>query len=268
MAASVRALCGYFPSLQESSTLTLRQEQNLLYLEYRINDGRIVCRRQDAELTLGVLCNVFWHCFGQRWCPLEVHFEHPAPRTGSEQSKLLQAPIYFSQPSNALVFRRGDLNAVMHSADPYLLSLLEPLLQERQRKVRSDDLVGMVCRGIERRFSGGEPSLSQVAHDLGMSRRILQRNLQERAVAYSDLVRGVRRDLATRYLAEPHIPLTEIAFMLGYSELSAFSRAFRQWTGLPPRRYRNQSAEMQRGTKAGSQPADHPKAWSLISAEI
>ncbi len=73
-----------------------------------------------------------------------------------------------------------------------------------------------------------------------MSSWTLHRRLRDLNVSFNDLVRGARRELALRYVAEPHIALTEIAFLLGYSELSAFSRAFHQWTGMSPVRYRRE----------------------------
>lgn len=71
-----------------------------------------------------------------------------------------------------------------------------------------------------------------------MSEPSLYRALRSRGVEFSELVRALRRELALGYLAEPHLSLTEIALLLGYSELSAFSRAFRAWTGLSPAAWR------------------------------
>jgi AraC-like DNA-binding protein len=210
-------------------------------LEYQVRDGRIACRRQDAELSIGMFCNVFWHCLGRAWRPLEIHFEHPRPLDGHEHARLFEVPVYFARPANAIVFRRSDLDANMGSADAYLLSVLEPMLRERRARANADDLEGLVRRTIERGFSGGGPTIDHVARELGMTSRTLHRRLQERGLAFNDMVRGLRRDLALRYLATPHIPLTEIAFLLGYSELSAFSRAFHQWSGVAPMRYRKQS---------------------------
>ena len=147
--------------------------------------------------------------------------------------------MFFSQRTNSLVFRRRDLDAVMRGHDPYLFALIEPFMAGRQaRQGRSDDLIGLVRHEIETRFGDGSPQLGKVAGALGMTSWTLQRRLKELDVNFNDLVRAARRELALRYVAEPHIPLTEIAFLLGYSELSAFSRAFRQWTGMAPARYR------------------------------
>ena len=86
-------------------------------------------------------------------------------------------------------------------------------------------------------------TMDELAAELGMSSWTLHRRLRDLNVSFHDLVRGARRELALRYVAEPHIALTEVAFLLGYSELSAFSRAFRQWTGMSPVRYRRHRLE-------------------------
>ena len=239
MAAALRNLAVYFPAHQQNSTFAVREEDELLLLDYQITDGRIVDRRQDAELSLGMFRNIFRHCHGGRWRPVEVHFEHPRPIDGKEHETLFDAPVFFSQRTNSLVFRRRDLDAVIRGHDPYLFALIEPYMAGRQaRQGRSDDLIGLVRHEIEARFGHGNPQLGKVASALGLTSWTLQRRLKELDVNFNDLVRAARRDLALRYVAEPHIPLTEVAFLLGYSELSAFSRAFRQWTGMAPARYR------------------------------
>ena len=77
-------------------------------------------------------------------------------------------------------------------------------------------------------------TLEEAAEALSISPWKLQRRLAEAGVTFKDLVEGTRRKLALTYLKQPHLPLTEIAFLLGYSELSAFSRAFHRWAGVPP----------------------------------
>ncbi len=239
MAAALRNLATYFPAHQQNSTFAVREEGDLLLLDYQITDGRIVDRRQDAELSLGMFRNIFRHCHGARWRPVEIHFEHPAPIDGREHETLFDAPVFFSQRTNSLVFRHADLDAVMRGNDPYLFALIEPYMAGRQvSRGRSNDLIGQVRHEIEQQLSGGNPQLGKVAVALGVTSWTLQRRLRSLDVNFNDLVRAARRDLAMRYVAEPHIPLTEIAFLLGYSELSAFSRAFRQWTGMAPARYR------------------------------
>jgi AraC-like DNA-binding protein len=139
----------------------------------------------------------------------------------------------------------------MPDPDSYLFSLLEPFMRGRQRRARADDLIGLVRQKIETHFGSGDPGIKKIAAELGMSCWTLHRRLRELNVSFHDLVRGARRELALRYVAEPHIALTEVAFLLGYSELSAFSRAFRQWTGLSPARYRRYRLERRTAEAAG-----------------
>ena len=222
------------------STLAMHQDRDVMTLEYQINDGRIGSRRQDAELSLGMFCNVFYHALGKQWTPLEIHFEHPRPWNPREHEDLFDAPVFFSQPTNAILFRRRDMDVLMPEPDPYLFSLLEPMMSGRRRRAIPGDLVGLVQQKIEAHLGHADALLTKVAQDLGMSSWTLHRRLRDLNVSFSDLLRGTRRQLAMRYVAEPHIPLTEIALLLGYSELSAFSRAFHQWAGMSPARYRRE----------------------------
>src|SRR6185312_5117532 len=142
MAAGLRALVDYMPAHQQNTTMALRRERDLLYLDYQITDGRISRRRQDSELSLGMFCNIFHHCHGKHWTPLEIHFEHPQPLDGREHETLFGAPVFFAQPTNSIVFPERDLDAPMPDPDSYLFSLLEPFMRGLQRRACSDDLVG------------------------------------------------------------------------------------------------------------------------------
>jgi AraC-like DNA-binding protein len=241
MLAGLRALIEYFPAHQQNTTLAVREEGDLLHLDYQITDGRIGRRRQDAELSLGMFRNIFQHCHGRGWAPLEIHFEHPGPVDWHEHETLFDAPVFFSQPTNTMLFRRRDLDAPMPAPDLGLFTLLEPFMRGRRQRASVDDLVGLVRQKIEAHFGTGDPSIKKVAAELGLTSWTLHRRLRDRNVSFHDLVRGARRELALRYVGQPHIPLTEVAFLLGYSELSAFSRAFRLWTGMAPARFRRHS---------------------------
>jgi AraC-like DNA-binding protein len=239
MASGLRNLCEYFPAHQQGSTLALRQEGELLHLDYQIHDPSISRKRQDAELSLGMFTNIFRHCYGARWKPLEIHFEHSRPSEPKEHEALIEAPVIFSQRINSIVFRRSDLEGVMPNPDPYLFSLIEPFMRKRRTRPRPDDLVAMVRQKIETHFDNGNPRIKKVASELGLTSWTLHRRLRELDLSFQELVRDARRQLALRYLSEPALPVTEVALMLGYSELSAFTRAFRQWTGMSPARYRH-----------------------------
>ncbi|GAB5470129.1 MAG: AraC family transcriptional regulator [Rhodospirillales bacterium] len=243
LGAGLRNLNHYFPAHQDSSLLGLEEEGDLLWLTYQIVDPRIERRRQDAELSLGMFCNVLRAALGPDWRPLEIHFEHRKPDAPGEHERRFGAPARFSQRTNAIGFRRSALAAPMPGCDPYLFALIEPFLAERQAaRGGPGDLIATLRQEIKLRLGEGSTSLGTLAKRMGISTAALQRQLREAGVAYNDLLRATRQELALRYVRETDMPLTEIALAVGYSELSAFSRAFRAWTGLSPQRFRREAA--------------------------
>ncbi|HQU74165.1 MAG TPA: helix-turn-helix transcriptional regulator, partial [Calditrichia bacterium] len=100
------------------------------------------------------------------------------------------------------------------------------------------DLAGRVRGQVSQALSEGVPRISDVAGQLGMSGRTLQRKLADQGYSYQSLVDEARRHLAGQLLRETDYALVEVAFMTGFSEQSAFSRAFKRWEGQTPRSYR------------------------------
>src|SRR5262245_32761286 len=113
----------------------------------------------------------------------------------------------------------------------------------RGAKERSDirvpsDFVAKVTRMVVSMLSTGDGNVERVADRLGVSRRTLQRRLRDCGAVFNDIVTNTRLELSSLYLGDASLTLTEVAFRLGYSDLSAFSRAFRRWTGRSPIRFR------------------------------
>jgi AraC-like DNA-binding protein len=211
-------------------------------LYYRIHDARIEHRQQDAELSLGMFCNVFRHVLGPDWSPLEVCFEHGNGSKTGEHERMFGAPVRFGRRTNAIAFKRADLDAPMPEQDPYLFSIVESFLRSRcQLHEDPTDFAAVVHEQIKLHMRETAPVIADIAAILGISDRAFQRRLKRHRLTYHDLLRAVRRELALKYMRDPDIPLTDIAMMVGYPELSAFSRAFRAWTGMSPQRYRRTS---------------------------
>jgi AraC-like DNA-binding protein len=133
-----------------------------------------------------------------------------------------------------LEFDPRDLERPGPGADRSLLPIVEQHLDKLLESRSGAGLVQDVRTVLAEMLCDGSPNVRSVARRLGMSVRTLQRRLEEHEVVFRDLVQGVRRELADRYLAERDANLTEVAFLLGYSELSSFDRAFRRWTGSTP----------------------------------
>ncbi len=240
LGASLECLVGLFRYHQESSVMQLRVDTDgLARLEYQITDPSIIERRQDAELSLGMFLNVVRECCGVHWSPEEVHFEHPKPENAREHEVAFGAPVYFSQRTNALLFRPGDLERPMPSRDLRLLAVMQTCLEQLGSRPSQDDmLLDRIRTAVRMRLPEGCPSLKQIADELRAPVSVIHQDLSAAGLTYKEMVEEVRRDLALSYTRQQHLPLSEIAMLLGYSELSAFSRAFRRWTGTAPREYR------------------------------
>ena len=245
LGSALETLTGLFCYQQGSSFLRcVKRKDGLLRLEYQIIAPEIVARRQDAELSLGMFLNVIRECCGPKWAPEEVHFEHPRPQAWKEHEEAFDAPVYFSQPTNALIFRADIMERPMPARDPQLLSVMQTCMERLGPPSQAaDGLFDSIRSAIRMRLAGGYPSLDQIAHDLRISPGAVQRELSDHNVTYKDAVETTRRQLAELYLQQRQLPLTEIALLLGYSELSAFSRAFTRWTGTSPRHYRRVKTE-------------------------
>lgn len=212
-------------------------------LSYQITDPTIVRRRQDSEFTIGFILNLLREITqNPQLVPERVDFEHEMPVDLSLHHEVLACPMHFKQPDNRLYFPRELLDHPVRTADPRMFQALESFLeQQRQSRVLASDLLGQLSYHIASSLSSGGANLEMVAKSMGMSSRTLQRRLAAHQVEFKLLVEEVRRSLAEAYVTRAEYSLTEVALLLGYAEISSFSRAFRRWTQVSPQQYRLQA---------------------------
>ena len=234
---------------QQRSLLRVVRQRDLSRIEYCIWDPAVSARRQDAESSLGMFLNILRHALGNQWAPEEVHFEHARPDSWTEHERRLGAPAFFSRPCNALVLRTRDLDTPMPRADAHLLALLKHNLTHMGlAKTENTSIVDRAAAVIRERLSEGEPSLDDVSRVLDLPNWTLQRRLRGHGCTYQELLIEVRRELALGYLRDPYIQISELAFLLGYSEISAFSRAFHRWLDMSPSEWRRGYLETRRAS--------------------
>ena len=119
-----------------------------------------------------------------------------------------------------------------------MATTFDEILATQLKALVDNDLVTRCRTYLLETFSSGDPVEADLATAMGLSQRSLQRHLQHLGWSYKRLVEDTRMDLARRYLADPRRSLTEIAFLLGFSEQSAFSRSFKRWLGQSPSDFR------------------------------
>lgn len=166
--------------------------------------------------------------------PLEVWFRHGAA-DASEYRRLLGAPVKFGARDDRFILARNDLSQPLPSANPALLAVFEQHAEQLLNDLGSrQTAVGRVSGIIAGRLRGRVPAIGEVASEMAMSARNLQRALQAEDRTFQQVLDDVRSALARRYLAEPSNSVSQVAFLLGFSEAAAFHRAFKRWTGLTP----------------------------------
>ena len=229
-----------FNVFQKNSLLRLTQNNDICCLEYRLLDGDIRDRRQDAEVTIGMLNNVLRRALGPRWSPLEVHFQHPALVDALRHRDAYHCDVSFQRQSNFIFFRASCLDTPMPDADPVLHGItLDAIAQlSGNNGLQGLSVTQRVRSEVVDLLPTGELSLDQVAERLLQSPRTLQRALSAENQSFKTIVEVTRQELADYYLSYDQLSLSEVAFRLGYSELSAFTRAFMRWKNVPPSQWR------------------------------
>lgn len=175
--------------------------------------------------------------------PVAVHLAHPAPADRSPHEHLFAAPLHFAAARSELVFLRGELARPALAGDPELGRLLVRHADERLARLPGEaTLIDRVRQAVAAGLEDGAPEAPTVARALGLSERSFFRRLREQGTSFHALVEQVRRERALQHMRDPRLSLSQIAFLLGYSEVSAFHRAFRRWTGESPSAHRRAGA--------------------------
>ena len=164
------------------------------------------------------------------------------PAGGSEHTRVFGAPVSFGRPTNAFVIEREFLERQVPAADDRLYPILKRYLDQVLAEMpREDGLARRGPTGGRRVDAQRRPEAHAGGGKVAMGPRTLQRRLREHGVDFKWLVDDTRRRFSLNYLRDRTHTLSEIAYLLGYSEVSAFNRAFRRWTGSTPSDYRRRA---------------------------
>jgi AraC-like DNA-binding protein len=227
----------------QAAVTSFNIEGQWAYLRYRVSDSDVDSPRQHNEYTMALVLNTVRLMVGSDWRPQEIHFAHRTPPQTSEHNRIFGAPVLFGHPTNALVAERELVQRQVPAADPQLCRILQRYLEHVLANMpREDKMLATVRKAIAETMREGDPTIARVAKNLALSPRTLERGLKERGTRFKNLMDDTRRRFAINYLKGRDHTLTQIAFLLGYSEVSAFNRAFKRWTGTTPLKYRQTRA--------------------------
>lgn len=221
--------------------IEVRRSRGAVAIGYR-HRGRIAPerRRQECEQMLAAILGFVRDALAAPVRPIEVRFEHRPPPDRSEYDRLFQAPVLFDAPATEIVFDAELLRAPIAEADPVLGALVRDQAEAAlAARADTESLAERIRRDLRARLLEGAPaSLADAAARAGLGARSLQRRLAAHGLAFRDLAEQARLDCARTLLLDPRLGLAEIAHRLGYSQPSAFHRAFRRAFGTTPRQFR------------------------------
>jgi AraC-like DNA-binding protein len=171
-----------------------------------------------------------------------VRFQHAEPPDTAEHRRVFGGPAEFGQRRNELVLDPGALDLPVEESDPETLALLEAQAAEVLSRLPSaDPFISDLRRVLYDSLASGDVAISSVCRSLNLERGDLARELKRRGTSYRSVLRSMRTDLARAYLEDRQWSISDVAFVLGYSDTAAFKRAFRSWTGKTPKQYRQEA---------------------------
>ncbi|KAF7963419.1 AraC family transcriptional regulator [Cupriavidus sp. UYMU48A] len=245
---SLAMLMRYQGMLNGALSLAVEECGGLVIIREALTAGTAHQRRARVELALGVMVRVIRQLLKPDWAPRRVCFEHPAPRDLSTHERFFGPHIEFDYDFNCIICAKADLDARNPSADPAMARYAQQLIDASavsQHATMSED----VRRTVLLLLPSGRCSIEQVAEQLGVVCRTVQRRLADEGQSFSSIVAGVRTELATRHVIESDRPLTEVATLLGFSAPSAFSRWYQAQFGCSPKESRAARGPVRRQTE-------------------
>jgi len=178
------------------------------------------------------------HGTGRPVSPLRVELTRPDRHRTIYEARY-GAPVAFAARRDAIVFRSADLDLPFKTYNAALLDMLTPELEKERNRIKAGKTIASQVTWVLRQLLGGtRPEVAEVAKELGMSRRTLQRRITAEGTNFRDLLMDARRQLARHYLRQPDVGTNEAAFLLGFEDANSFYRAFRGWEKATPGEWR------------------------------
>lgn len=225
---------GLTPLLWEDFECELETDEEVAFFRFRSGRGERTSRF-TTEYAVGLTVAMSRSLGAARSDPLEARFGHPAPGHAAECERILRLPVRFDAGEDGVLFPIALLDSSNPSADAALRELLQQYAADQlarlPRQARLSDRVRAAIRSLLPR---GGVRAADVAAQLAMSDRTLRRRLREEGTSYQEVLDDVRAELARRHLSDGGRGVEETALALGFSDASAFTKAFRRWTGHTP----------------------------------
>lgn len=198
----------------------------------------------SADLAMAVFLRMCRMTAGETVDPEIVYLQRPQPPTEDcreDFANFFHATVVYDAAENRLRFASAQLDKPLPTPNPELARISDQTVVDYLARYDRESTAMRVRAHIIEHLPDGAPQQQRVANTLHLSLRSLQRRLKEEGTSFKDLLEETRRELALNYIRETHRPIGEITYLLGFSEPSNFTRAFRRWTGMAPAEYRERA---------------------------
>ncbi len=229
----------YFKLLSNTYVFKVQPEGDLSHIHLNRDAYRAGVARSN-EATFSATVVVMRAITEKDISPVSVSFKHRPPRDLRDYEEAFKCPVNFEQPINAISYQTADLNTRTAKADFSINQFLVARVEEETKgiEVSPNQIATEVELLIQNALPSGIPSITELGAHMGMSNRTLTRRLSENGVTFRDLIQKTQERLSRELLKGSNRSVAEIAFQTGFSEQSAFNRAFKRWTGLSPIEFR------------------------------
>lgn len=192
------------------------------------------CSLARATLGLALLTHMCRINHQDELSPGKVTFKSPEPSDAEKYTVYFKCPVIFDAEADSISFPASVIDEELSGGNEQLAKLNDQVLIKYLQTLTQDDLIANIKAFIVKDLPSGTVSIDRVAEELYTSSRSLQRRLKELGTTYLKIYAECQRYLAEKYIAEGKMSLTEISFILGFTEISSFSRSYKRWTGHSP----------------------------------
>lgn len=231
-----RRLQRYFRLASQTAEATLTETNDEVSLRFEL---LVEASGETEDALMGFVLLAMRQLHKASFNPVRVEFHHAMPLEGSAPyEKLFRAPISFSSPDVAITFSKSELLQSLAGACPELAQFNDNIATDYLARLDKEDIVANVRQKIVELLPSGDCNREMVAQALLISPTNLYLKLSQKNTNFQDILDDTRKELACSYMRQSSRAITEIAFTLGFTDTSNFTRAFKRWTGMSPTDFR------------------------------
>ncbi|MBU3069587.1 AraC family transcriptional regulator [Aestuariicella sp. G3-2] len=236
---AMESVVTYQRSAGEGGSFALQREEQHLNIRYLpVNPDSPISPVRSCAMIAANLVFGRW-LVGSAYTPTQVSLCFPEPEHQQRFDDFFQCPVAYNQDSDFMLFPRALENTPIPHASHEMLDLMKQRADKIiHQTTHKSPVTAQVSKLISESLLGQEPDKARIADQLGVSQRTLQRKLAKEDTSYQEVLDKTRHQLALDYLQQPKLTITDTAYLLGFTEPSAFYRAFKKWHGMTPGRYR------------------------------